>query len=872
MKIRFGLHLDGQQGFTPINQLGVTDVGPLGLLGILESQLGLIAPTISEAQRIVQYRECLLKVNNPDRFFFKTFAADDFGAAASLLSWRDEWYLHGWSGDIGEDGSLRQRDMAAVEKVAHSNLSPGTAQRLQTILDALTKRRILIESIALVDPIERFPILWQRVLKSLPTSPPTPISSCGQGLLGKLQNAIVNIHDKDENQTIDWVDDGSLVVIRSETSLTAGRWIAHTLRASDPSTLYVATSQAGATDAFLTASAQPRQGLSESSAFRPALQLLPLLLELLWLPMNFTALMQFLTHPICPISGKARRKLARVQSQYPGIGGPRWQKAIEEIEEIAGDRAKQVRESIEFWIEHPRFDPSIGAPISAVLERTQRLADFFRKIPSEATPARQMAYAAGYSQANSFSKNLASLLAQGVATLSPRQLDQLVTQATSRGSDNPLNIAEVGALPCINQPGAALEAHSTVLWGPLDAPAMISPWPWSKSEITALANAGCSLPDTDTLLQSAANDWLRPILSAKDKLILVLAPEDRETHPVWQMINALIPNIQIVQVERMLLNEVSPLTQISHKPLPEIKRWWQLPRGTEIPPVKEYSFTQLERQIFNPFHWLLANAAKLRSGSLLSLAEDFRLKGLLSHSLVERLCGITNSLSMSDADFECWFNPAFDQLISEEGAVYLMPGRQAEKENLRQTLHRALQQLREILQAAKVCKAESERHLSGHFVGGLLGGDSDLILTNSDGTHAIIDMKWAGKTHRTKLAENRHLQLAIYSELLRQETGQWSALAYFLFSQGKLLTRDDHWFPGINPVKNQVDENTAQLWQRFLVTWKWRQAQFAQGLFEVVLEDSDDADSNAPEDGLAIEVLNSKYNDCLHLAGWRQDA
>ena len=76
------------------------------------------------------------------------------------------------------------------------------------------------------------------------------------------------------------------------------------------------------------------------------------------------------------------------------------------------------------------------------------------------------------------------------------------------------------------------------------------------------------------------------------------------------------------------------MTPITHTPLPGIKRWWQLPEGTVVPDVPEYSFSQLEKQVFNPFHWLLANAAKFRSGSLLSLVDDFRLKGLLAHSLV----------------------------------------------------------------------------------------------------------------------------------------------------------------------------------------------------------------------------------------------
>jgi len=129
--------------------------------------------------------------------------------------------------------------------------------------------------------------------------------------------------------------------------------------------------------------------------------------------------------------------------------------------------------------------------------------------------------------------------------LRPRQLEQLATHCTARGSDNPLSVAQVGALPCVSHPGAALEAHSIVLWGPLDAPALVPPWPWSTAEIAELQKVGCVLPESQVLLQYAATDWLRPILAAKEKLILVLPPAERESHPVWQMIKALIPDVPI---------------------------------------------------------------------------------------------------------------------------------------------------------------------------------------------------------------------------------------------------------------------------------------------------------------------------------------
>jgi len=872
MKLRLGLHLDGQYGRAPSNQLGEADVGPLGLLGILETQLGLVSPTVSQAQRCVQYRDCVQQLDGPARFFHNSYSADDFGTAAALLSWRDEWRMNGWSGDIASESSLRLRDMVELEKLAACSLSPGIAERLQAIAEALKDRRVLIDAIALIDPLAVFAPRWQQVLSQLPIHPPAASTAIGRGLLGQLQKAILDTDSKASTGLIEWRDDGSLHVVRGETTLISGRWIAEALRQAGPDVLFVATSDAATVDAYLAAADYPSQGLSESSAFRPALQLLPLLLELLWQPLNFNALIQFLTHPICPLSGKVRRSLAGIQSQYPGIGGPRWREAIAAIEEEAGVHAAHARETIEFWIEHPRFDPLSGVPVATVLERTQRLIEFFRNSPGDATPALRFAYAAGFNQCLSFAENLARLLAQGVESLRPRQLEQLASQATARGNENPLCIAQVGALPCITHPGAVVESHAVVLWGPLDAPTLPPSWPWSKAEIEALRKADCALPEPETLLLHAASEWLRPLLAAKDKLILMLPPMDRESHPVWQMLVALIPNLPIHPVESLLHGGSAPTQQIPHTPLPGIKRWWQLPEGTVLPTVTEYSYSQLEKQIFNPYHWLLTYAAKLRSGSLLSLVDDFRLKGLLAHSLVERLYGNANGLTMTDAQFASWFDPAFDQLIDEEGAVYLMPGRRTDRENLRQTLRRALIELRGIISAAKASLIEPERKLIGSFAGGPLSGYSDLILTRPDNSQALIDMKWAGKSHRTKLEENRHLQLAVYSELLRQNTGRWPALAYFLFSQGKLLTRDELWFPGTHPVSDRTGENTAQLWQRFLVTWKWRQAQFAEGRFEVVLDDGGEADSMPPDDGLAIEVLNIDYNECQHLAGWEERA
>ena len=83
--IHFGLGLDGQRGWHPKNCIGESFVGPLGLLTILETQLGLtgLHPTASE--QVVQMRECLQTCRTGSRFYEKIFENGDLDSAATLL-------------------------------------------------------------------------------------------------------------------------------------------------------------------------------------------------------------------------------------------------------------------------------------------------------------------------------------------------------------------------------------------------------------------------------------------------------------------------------------------------------------------------------------------------------------------------------------------------------------------------------------------------------------------------------------------------------------------------------------------------------------------------------------------------------------------
>ena len=884
MHIRLGLHLDGQHGeaFQP----GVDRIttGPLGMLNLLETQLGLLRADTAHAVRVLQYRDCLKRMNGARRFYHRSFAVDPMGTADTLLNWRDQWHLHGWSShtaaSLVTSNARRLADMGEVEAEASKRLAPSVGERLALVFDALSTRQARVAQVELCDPLTDWPLAWQRVLGGLRLVQPQPVSIAGApgSLLAELQQALSAANAGGAVPTLKWRDDGSVRIVQAESPLVSARWVAaelHQLDDSSAEQTLLCSTQAALLDDVLVASHLPRQGFKESSALRPALQVLPMVLGQLWKPVDIYGLLKFLTHPICPVSSVARRPLAEMIARSPGIGsGPAWEKALQDIQQACETSEHldwaNVRENIQYWIEHPRFDPAAGITLDALCERLALLARYFLGRLADKEVAKQLAFTSALSQTRTLLRSAQALALQGETHLGVQSLQTLLQQATAQGVSNPLNAAQLGACRTVTQPGAAIDAAQTVIWWNLQAPAASTAYPWSTRELEQLRECGVALPEVSDLLAREALMWQRPVLAATGKLTLVLPPPSVEAHPLWLLVQSLFDKCappHVVRLESTLTD--SQLEPVAHKPLPEQKRWWQLPEGVGLPGRSVESYSSLEAFLFNPYVWVLRYPAKLSGSRILDVSEGPLLYGNFSHHMVERWLTRDDALTEVDAVFSDWFDPAFNELVAQEGAVLLMPGRQEELASFKRKLWYAMQQLRVQLRAAGVITALTEVKLEGHFVGGQISGFSDLLLTRSDGQKAILDLKWGSKSYEAKLVANRHVQLAIYGELVRQQTGQWPKLAYFSLSTGELLATDSDYFPKAKQVRKDkqfAEEGSPHLWQRFLQTWRWRREQIDRGEIEVVLQAHDD--DLPPEDALSAEVLNPSYNEFLALAGW----
>ena len=874
MRITFGLLLDGERGWRPSNRLGESILGPLGLLNVLETRLGLLRAECAHARRVTQYRECLKRCDTPDRFYHASFRIDPLGVSASLLSWRDTWYLHGWNGEAPSVSGIRIADMAAVETAARSLVVPSIGERLVRVAELLSKQQSKIESVELVDPMEAFPKRWREVLLKLPVRSVRSFvpTADANTVLGKLQIALKLAHDgKKYNEKIVWSDDGSLRVVRAETALLAARWVAQVFASREVDVAIVAEQDRSLLDATLDATDVARQGLQDSSPLAPTLQVLPLALATVWEPLDVYALLQFLSHPIGPVPGYARRRLAEVIAERPGIGGPRWREAIGEIEMRYPDRATDFRKAVSFWVEHPRYNPAQGAPVAMLLERTRRVRDYFAARIANKDPIRSAASATGYTQASAVAAALDALAAQGESSITPVELEALISQCTGRGAPNFAMHAKVGCVPAASDPGALVEPFDRVVWWQMGAPALPGHYPWSKSEIGSLARAGAELPPLSDLLERRGEDWLRPILNARKQLVLVLPPMGEEMHPLWQEIRWFVDGMSPEPTEALLTGLAGEqLPEVTHTSLPQRSRWWRLPPEVKISPRPQESYSSLNAFLNSPYQWVLKYKARINPSNLLAVADENLLYGNLAHRLIDRFFRTDGAQALRSDALKDWFSREFATVVAEEGAVLLMPGRRSDYERLRSVLERAIEEIQRQFVAAGVNLVESERDLAGTFTGGALQGQADLVVSNQSGQRAVVDMKWSGASYyRDRLAKGRHLQLAVYAEMLRQQTGSWPQVSYFILEASRLLAPDKTFFPDALLVQSGTTGSTPLLWDQFIASWKWRRSQIDAGMIEVAVEGIEPTPESAGlPDALLPEVLPEAYNDYRWLAGW----
>ncbi len=238
--------------------------------------------------------------------------------AETLLRWRDELVLAGWDGSADPEGSQRIRDLAEVEQLA------GTRQitwfwRSYSEQCWLNSIGVILSltTVEVVENRENLPLLLRKVFvklratfRSAGAETFRPAGSPGTDL-HKIQEALVN---PCEHRPIKLDYDGSVTFITAYSEITLAQLAAQLFQRSrdqNHSATLVAQSECSHLDIALRSLDEPVLGLSVRSTQRPVLQTLALALALRWEPLDPRDLLAFLIHPVSPMNGGLRARLAR---------------------------------------------------------------------------------------------------------------------------------------------------------------------------------------------------------------------------------------------------------------------------------------------------------------------------------------------------------------------------------------------------------------------------------------------------------------------------------------------------------------------------------------------------------------------------------
>ena len=902
LNVTFGVDLDGYHPLENSPLCGEITLGPLGLLGLLETRLALNSPSTNEACRIVQYRACLKDADDGRRFYSDSFTADPQTTASTLLQWRDTWVAAGWQGTCAATDAATLRDLAAVEALATGRLAPGVGDRLRTVLATLRGNPLSDLTIRLIEDPVALPWLWREILALLGATIDSPsFLSTPQAPpdtdLHRLQEALCL------RQATTLQGDGTVVLLTAHNETLLARAVSqivhHKLEATaNPwfgplATTLLQGGQAGILDTVFAGDDGPRTGQSELSCWRPPLQVLPLALSLLWEPLDPYRLLEFLTHPVGPLPRGVRSRLAPVVAAQPGVGGEAWRAAVDELIAEASARkdhdpaaGELLRRRIDFWLAPQRHDPATGAPLTLLAERCAEIARWAGAAAEHTatSPAEQSLLYAASAQAGQACDALDLLRRSGEQRLNRLQLERILDQVTAAGAPLGSQRAELGHIPVRSSPGAVIEPVERLIWWQFTEPTLPSRSPWSGVERAQLTAAGINLPSNQQLLAGLSGQWLLPVLAAKQQIILAvprtLRGEATRHHPLRDLIETLVgKSLPHIEIGEALAHQPGAgqlrLTgdQVPARDLPAPKRWWELPRPELLGPrEKPESYSSLEKFIGSPYQWVLNYKAGLYPARIERI-DPVTQRGNLLHHLIERLFAGGCDWRQANQDIvQTWGRAACEQLLREEGANWLLPGRIKERQDLIQIAGMTVWQLVRALRAAKVCTAVTEQEVTGSFTGGELTGFIDLLVTNEHGDEAVIDLKWGGTSYRKDLLkENQALQLALYA-YLRQKQGRWPAQAFFILQEGRLLAQDQRFFPTAEICAPVNPNSCAQsLWVDFEKTWRWRREQLNKGWIEVTVVGTQ-ADGNSVSPGLIIAECNDRFNDFDALTGWPEGA
>ncbi|RVM25394.1 PD-(D/E)XK nuclease family protein [Sinorhizobium meliloti] len=815
MHLIFGLSADGRVYPDATEAVGAIDaavVGPAGLVGVLEVQLGLLGPITSRAVRIASYL-ATLRAAGDGRFWGASFEKDPWSTAATLLQWRDDLIAAGWHGKPA--GAPRIDDLAAAED-AGTTLPPGLADRAVQLLNALPSRPGLgLKRLTLAEPRALLPPLWRRLLDTLEAAGVSVdqhdgcVAAAEGSDLTKVQRALAG--EKREPLK----GDGTFVVVEADTELMAAEVIADWLEVGAAeeragTVVMVPDGDTALLDHALRARGLPALGLSAASPWRGALQVLPLAFAAAWQPFDPRVLLNLLMLPRPPIYRWAAKRLARALSSEPGIGGAAWLDAwagIEArlIEMHAELEPKDARKKVDAvlaewrtWTDVGRFDRSLGMPTVEAQAIAGRVAAWAMRADAGRNDRLLLAVAAA---AGAVVDAINRLEQEVVPAL---LLERIVSQVLSEGVVNPDHVPEAGSVRAVRSPGALWSAASCVIWWGFVGPGeRVSRDPWDRAEVEALEAAGVTLESSADAARRIGAGYTQVLQRAGERMIFVrpaLSRDEQTTvHPLAHQLKPILEGAGegvVFKAERVLGEPDAALARrlltrlpVETKDPPVGAAKWTLPAGAVgLMEGRRESATSLRRLFNCQFGWFAQDVLGLRPGRFAEIPGPDQLFGNLAHEIARRLLPPGPPPSMDGVRAAA--TELFEMLLPQIAAPLLQPEYAGELSAARELVPAALEALVGLLHKRELEVVGSELEREGSHQDLALQGRLDLLVRRGPKV-AVLDLKWtrSEKRYREEIAEGSAVQLAVYRAISVDDRAKGTG-GYFLLRQRRVLAGD----------------------------------------------------------------------------------
>ncbi len=847
------------------------------LLDFLELRLGLHTIKKSDADRLVAYYKCVRDYmksheNDADNQLLGSYTVSPLATSREMLKWRDALAVCGWNKDTPAP-SRRLKVLQGVESLFDADKYTDVSIRQKKIVERLKARKGMMNGVAFVMPYQKD--LLHPALKEifeLAVSDGATIEQLkvpaieGNDNLSNLKRLLTS--EEAKSMTFG-TEDTSVRIWNFKDDMEAEEFLA---LLSDEDFDVAINPDTKLTDNFLQMMGKPVTGSSVANSAPQIIQLFFTGVALMARPLNIAALMQWLYAPLSPLPGNLRYRLAERLARTGG-----WRS------KQTDDRNENCCQLVQEWIEG-NAETEAGKPIDENEETGRRhkasvfLPNFDGGSEDNLTAGKLHDF---LTELNAWSKQCSAMIAQKdtddqrIAQLN-RLADLCETLKNLTDDGQPSDLipyteiekhlaclyepsefvqykAQATSRLTVSTPGQVSAKADKVLWAGLhDFEPMPSPTDFlTPTEMEGLKKH-ISLWDKDNVRRVQQQTMMLPLLFCQKQLVLVTPDtaggEPVNKHPLIVRIEQQVTNHADLTctpaLDKYLYKACDPLTDNAASGndglYAEIKR-------TDLIKWKEHeSPTSVEKLMQDPLDYTLENIAYISDNGQSDLSNIATTKGNVAHAVIQHLFYLPEDETSGypaaiKKRVETDYNKVFDEVVETKGAILLLQENAVERRQFSGQLRECIDHLLDIIEKDELHVVACELHLNGNTFGTpdaetpAMHGFADMVLARKNGQRIIFDFKWTTSKsfYQRLLQKNRSSQLAIYANLLKEETDANPIItAYFLMPRGRLYSTEA--FSSQYASKIDVDVDCqGDIVSKIVNSYRYRRDEIMSGKIEM---------------------------------------